>query len=250
MAAFWYLLLAHFLADYPLQTNWMVRNKTRLWVLLLHVSIHFVVLLLVTLPAAINLWPYLLTLSVVHFFIDAGKNWFTIHRPAWIRWPYMIDQLIHFLSIGLVAAWMQDAGIGLLAIPPRWVVYATGFLLVTYVWLVTERVLGPHPERGSQSEPGAQEFRCAPTPNFRRRAQTPTPALPQLRPWSRMFFRAAFLALLLLAWNLFAVQSRSMAAGLLPVLLPYPATRAGLRILLVDMLVTSVVAAMVIVVNG
>ena len=44
---FWSLLLAHFTADYPLQTRWMVMNKTRFWVLGLHVAIHFVTMLAV-----------------------------------------------------------------------------------------------------------------------------------------------------------------------------------------------------------
>ncbi len=84
-----------------------------------------------------------------------------------------------------------------------------------------------------------------------------------MRAWPRLFFRAALLALLLLGWNLFAAQSAlrgavlypgglprtaSLAAGL--GLIPYPATRRGLRLLLVDVLVTGLVAALVIGVSG
>ncbi|RPJ46970.1 MAG: DUF3307 domain-containing protein, partial [Chloroflexi bacterium] len=205
---FWHLLLAHLIADYPLQPSWMVRNKIRPRVLLLHAAVHFLVVLVVLLPASAQWWPYLLAIAAAHFLIDTGKNWFTIHRPGWVVGPYLVDQACHVLSIILVNLWASGQ---VAAAEPylddRLVMIAIGFLLVTYVYLVTERVFTS----------------ITPLARFGTDVQA----------WERMFIRAVLLAVLLLAWD-----ARSAALAGLTVLLPYQATRSGLRVLLIDLIVT------------
>lgn len=139
---FWLLLLSHLLADYPMQTDWMVQAK-RTWPgLTLHVTVHFVVMLLVTLPTTGTIWLQLLALAGLHFAIDSFKNFLTRQWPNWIVGPYFFDQFLHILSILLVAAWIQTTyPVVSPALPGDWAIYAIGYLLVTHVWFVTERVL-------------------------------------------------------------------------------------------------------------
>ena len=71
---FWTLLLAHLIADYPLQSSWMVRAKRTLGGLTLHVAIHIVVMLILVGPALPQVWLPLAAIALVHFALDAGKN--------------------------------------------------------------------------------------------------------------------------------------------------------------------------------
>jgi hypothetical protein len=221
---FWQLLLAHFIADYPLQPTWMVRKKVNPAILLLHVLVHFLVMLVVLLPATAaassGLWFYCLIIAAIHFAIDTGKNWLTIHRPRWIIWPYVVDQICHILSIGLVSMWAMDrTSPQAFYLSPHLAVIGVGFLLVTYVYLITERVISsasPLPRRANDTQA-----------------------------WSRMFIRAALLAALLLSWN-----ARGANLTALAFVLPYTATRSGIRSLVVDLLVTLLTATLVIMLNG
>ena len=139
---FWRLLFAHFLADYPLQPSWMAANKVRLPVLFLHAAIHFVAMMLVSAPAWRELWPYLLALAVVHFGIDFGKITFGKFRPHWVALPYLIDQILHYLSLAALAWWIgRQAGDLSLLLKPHLAVIMTAYLLVTYVWAISEKVL-------------------------------------------------------------------------------------------------------------
>ena len=96
------LLLAHLLADYPLQTNWMVQAK-RTWPgLTLHVGIHLAVMLVLTAPSFAQSWPFLLMLAALHFAIDSLKNILACRRPHWVTGPYLFDQFLHLLAIGLL----------------------------------------------------------------------------------------------------------------------------------------------------
>lgn len=214
---FWHLLLAHFIADYPLQPNWMARNKTRLWILLLHVSTHFLVMLAVFLPLTGQVWPYLLALATIHFLIDSGKNWLTIHRRDWVAWPYLADQAFHIVSIGAISLWISSAmqSHQPLYLPRQAAIIATGFLLVTYVYLISERVLSSGAVGISAEQVG--------------------------RPWARLLIRGALLAALLLGWN-----SYHAALPSLFIQMPYPATRQGARALISDLLFTVLVAVIVI----
>jgi hypothetical protein len=139
---FWILLLAHFIADYPFQPDWMVRRKKRIDGLALHVIVHLVVMLVIVGTARAQIWPYLSGLAFIHFWIDVGKNTVYRLRPKWIVLPYLIDQLCHYLSIGLVAWWIgQQVGTVLLPLTESASILGIGYLFATYVWFITERVL-------------------------------------------------------------------------------------------------------------
>jgi hypothetical protein len=144
---FWRLLFAHFLADYPLQTSWMAAHKSRLPILVLHASVHFVTMLMVTAPAWRALWPYLLVLTMTHLCIDFGKITLNQYRPHWVSLPYLIDQSLHYLSLATLTWWIgRQAGDLSLLLDPHLAVIMTAYLLVTYVWAISERVLTSEPK--------------------------------------------------------------------------------------------------------
>ena len=138
---FWYLLLAHFLGDFVLQTDRMVRMRDKLWFSSLHAGIHFLLMFLLAGPYRMLIWPYLLLLAFLHFVQDRIKSSIVNRRPDWLRVSFVIDQFIHYIIIGVVVWLLQDV-IGLLpkTEKPVWAIVAIAYLLVTYVWFITERI--------------------------------------------------------------------------------------------------------------
>jgi hypothetical protein len=204
---FWYLLLAHLIADYPLQPTWMVRNKVHLWALSLHVGVHLVAMLAIVGQIRQVIWPQILALAFAHFIIDVGKN--TVYRlkPEWVIAPYLIDQLFHYISIWLVSVWIGRAHGSLplpLAVP--WVILAIGYLLVTYVWFITENIL------------------YYANPRYRLELKT------QL--WSRMIIRATLLTAMIFVWKPIPVIAMAVPA---PQCIPYLCGNYRIRALLTDL---------------
>ncbi len=123
------LLFAHVLADFVLQTNWMVRNKRNPLVLLLHG-----VIVLVTLQAAlgtVTAWP-LLALAGAHLVIDALK---THALRLTGLWPFLGDQALHVITLILTALlaptlWAQGLWSGLEFLPALFALLS-GLLIAT-----------------------------------------------------------------------------------------------------------------------
>lgn len=123
------LLFAHVLADFVLQTHWIVANKRKPQVLLLHGLI-----VLVTLQLAIGnvtAWP-LLVLAAVHLGIDAVKTYG--FRGAQL-WPFLGDQGAHLLTLGVTTAlfptlWQEGLWAGVTWLPGLMVIFA-GLILAT-----------------------------------------------------------------------------------------------------------------------
>jgi hypothetical protein len=108
------LLLAHVLADYVLQTRWIVVSK-RGPGFAVHIGLVFVTALLclgqVSLPV--------LAVTAAHLAIDATK---TLLMPSRL-WSYLADQALHLMSIAMVAALFPEAwAIGVWAdMAPAWI---------------------------------------------------------------------------------------------------------------------------------
>ena len=138
MSIVYVLLVAHFVADFMCQTDWMAINKSKRWdALALHVSVYITVLSMVValvLPPAP--YPYM-TLKLfglwigvnaaAHFVQDAitsrinSRLWFlpqvgTGMRPEWIQvevkstrhWFFVgigADQLLHYVVLFKTAEW-------------------------------------------------------------------------------------------------------------------------------------------------
>jgi hypothetical protein len=90
------LFLAHVIADYLLQTTWLVENKRRPMVIGLHIGAVFMVLPLLTLSFS----PWFIALAAMHLAIDLSKT--HLMRPGLPA--YVADQALHLVSIGLVVA--------------------------------------------------------------------------------------------------------------------------------------------------
>lgn len=143
---FWAFILAHLIADYPLQTDAIVAAKKRLPVLALHVAIHCVTMLVIligVLHADPHRWLLpILAVTAFHFGIDTWKNWVSARWPNWVITWYALDQLFHLLSILLVTFWVSNGtGAHPFSPPMFWIVPAIGYVWVTYVWYITERVI-------------------------------------------------------------------------------------------------------------
>jgi hypothetical protein len=214
---FWRLILAHLIGDYPLQSEWLIENKRSLWGLSLHAAIHLAVMLLVVGAASREAWPKILVLVLIHFLLDLIKPHLGRRWPKRAPLLYVSDQILHVLSIFLVAGWIEsDLSPTLLPGRTLWPIYTIGYLLVTYVWYITERLVTEQ-DQGYQKEL-EQHF------------------------WSRMVTRAVLLTLFL-----FAGQSLEFAAGAMAFRLPYVAGPYRKRTLLVDVLVSLVIAILVLV---
>ena len=100
-----HLLFAHMLADYVLQTNWLIVRKGQSWTgLALHGFIVFSMSILV-LPSYIALmFVPILILSLEHTFQD----WVKIYTGPRIKIhpfiPYMLDQVLHYTVIIVLQA--------------------------------------------------------------------------------------------------------------------------------------------------
>jgi hypothetical protein len=215
---FWTLFLAHLAGDYLLQTDSMVRARHHWTGRVRHVAVHFAVLLLLSGTASLRIWPQLLFLVVCHFAIDSLKI------ASSDRWPehtialYFIDQAVHISLLLLVAAWIERTT-GITRDRP-WTVYASGYLLVTYVWFITERLLA-HEDATYRSQVQAQR-------------------------WWRMGSRALALTVYLLAGRaLFAAPQRIALAGASVSAIPYRSGPYRLRTLLIDLLGPLFIAALI-----
>lgn len=139
---FWSILLAHLLADYPLQTDRLVIAKQQLPGLTLHAGIHLLMIVILTLPVIGTVWPYLLTITVLHFIIDFCKTLFGRRRPDWVIGPYIVDQILHISILIIVAYWIQQTtDLVIWQAFSLWWVLAIGMLMITLIWTITERVI-------------------------------------------------------------------------------------------------------------
>ncbi len=105
MFVFWRLLLAHFIADFPIQTNKIYFLKTKYpWGSFLHSGIFVIVaaLLLWPLWGRPDFWFFLLFLFVSHGIQDLLKiiyNRKNRHDSVWI---FLLDQVLHIAFISTV----------------------------------------------------------------------------------------------------------------------------------------------------
>lgn len=213
---FWTLVLSHLLADYPLQTDRLVQAKRHTRGLILHIGVHLLTMFVLSGRASLIVWPQLLALGAIHFVIDGIKN-ITAHRwPRVVVVPYLLDQLVHFLSIALIAAWIEERhGI---RHDQQWMLYAAAYLFVTHIWFISERLVA-HDNRAVREEIQSQR-------------------------WQRMVVRAVMLTVYLLLGRVLFNPALAFIFPLIAGLgrFPYGDRRYGRPMLLLDLLVPLVVA--------
>ena len=138
---FWNLLLAHLTGDFLFQTEWMVKNRNKFWVLTLHVSIHLGLMLLLIGDSRSEYWPLITLLALIHMGQDSLKVTLVQKMPGRSFAAFVLDQILNVLIIGIFI-WLFIMGVGKHFMYQKtvWVMIATAFLFVTYVWFISERV--------------------------------------------------------------------------------------------------------------
>ena len=149
MGQFWYILLwliiAHIIADFPLQTNkvFAARYKYK-YGGLIHVFIHFAVGIILLFPYLAS-WEFWLSFAVVttlHYFID------TIKKTN--IWAFILDQMSHFLLLSGVA--LLCCRVTAMNVPDWFgayyynlnlLVYIIGYLAAAYVGIIVILFLKP-----------------------------------------------------------------------------------------------------------
>jgi hypothetical protein len=105
MTIFITLLLAHLIADFPLQTNWIYAMKLKsILGIALHVLIHMLVTALL-IREPLSYLPLLVILGVSHFLFDWLKQRYPTNRQV----PgFLIDQAFHIATLAVLAIVFAD----------------------------------------------------------------------------------------------------------------------------------------------
>ena len=134
MTTFLALLLAHLLADFPLQTNRIFRLKVAGSLgIALHVLIHMMMAAVLIQQPGQHL-DLLLVLGAAHFVTD----WIKVRFPGDPQWPgFILDQLAHLAAIALLSYWQPRVT----AVLPLWLmlplillVLLPAALMLLWVW--------------------------------------------------------------------------------------------------------------------
>ncbi len=110
MSLFFHLLLTHFVADYPLQSGWMIRLKRRGYVgVLLHCLVHLAVMLALLFPLLHlpQVWVGIGIVFGTHNGIDQTKMLLDRRYPQRRRLFYFLDQLAHILVVFGVSVFLR-----------------------------------------------------------------------------------------------------------------------------------------------
>jgi hypothetical protein len=134
MSIFFTLLLAHLIADFPLQTNRIFAMKLKSSRgIAIHVLIHMAVTALLIKEPLAHL-PLLIILAVTHFLID----WLKLRYPTQRQVPgFLCDQVLHLIVLGVLTAaftniqsalpgWLLTAALYYAFIPP----------IIMFIWLL------------------------------------------------------------------------------------------------------------------
>jgi Protein of unknown function (DUF3307) len=109
---FYLFLLAHLVADFILQTDWLVVRKRRWDGLLIHGGMVLACMLALPLidRAALALWPAMLGITAVHVATDWWKVHYGDRVPGPPIVPFFLDQLIHVVVLTVALSLALPAG--------------------------------------------------------------------------------------------------------------------------------------------
>lgn len=134
MTIFFSLLLAHLIADFPLQTNWIYAMKLKSNKgILIHVLIHLIVTSLLIKDPLSHL-PLLAILGASHFLFD----WLKLRYPTQRQVPgFLVDQVLHLGALTFLAFNYPDVQTAL----GGWWLYVALFYafippIIMIVWLL------------------------------------------------------------------------------------------------------------------
>jgi len=110
---FYRLILAHLVGDFVLQNRWLVLRKRTLHGLSMHVGMVGLAMAVVAGDHLGQWWPWLLVILIVH----GATDWAKVHLEPRLRLPpilpFLVDQVVHVLSIAAVVTLAETNGAGL-----------------------------------------------------------------------------------------------------------------------------------------
>lgn len=138
MTIFWRLILAHLLADFTFQFNFVAKwKRTRWYGLLLHCFIHYLCFIFLTFPFLNLEWAYGLTgwkicliITLIHYLIDAFKSFCL--NGKYLRDGlhfFLFDQMLHYYVIFLFAGFLE-VPFGMQALSTRWIIMLSIFAFI------------------------------------------------------------------------------------------------------------------------
>ncbi len=108
LAFLYRLLLAHFLADFPLQPNELYRFKSRsIWGSVLHGCVFGLLATALSARVFLPLWWIILLLTVSHILVDHAKVVFFLRKDRDNLLVFLLDQALHLAFIWLGASVAQ-----------------------------------------------------------------------------------------------------------------------------------------------
>lgn len=135
MLLFLQLYLAHLVADFLLQPDWIARNKTEVRPLAAHAAIHlFCATALVNVGLNLRVVKAIVLATVLHVLIDHLKARFS--GDTWIA--FTTDQVAHLIIVALASIWVATSWLETLAIVrsiaamPRVYLYACAYISVVF----------------------------------------------------------------------------------------------------------------------
>lgn len=111
MNLFWLLLLAHFIADFPLQSDKIFALKSKYqWGVLPHIFISFITNLIIAFPylGFKNFWFAVFFLVGIHFLVDWFKIILTKKFFSDSLFIFILDQMFHIFFIWLTCFYLFD----------------------------------------------------------------------------------------------------------------------------------------------
>jgi Protein of unknown function (DUF3307) len=137
------ITLAHLLGDFMLQPDKWIEDKSqntyKSKYLYYHVGIHFL-LLLVVLQFDFKYWLALILIPISHYLIDLGKLLWKNKMET--RRLFLLDQLLHFLIIFLVAKIYFKVHVDFsLIFSAKIILLLTAFITISYMASVVIKIL-------------------------------------------------------------------------------------------------------------
>ncbi len=114
------LLLAHLLGDFPLQSNWIIRNKgKRTWALICHGITHYglawACLIYFAQVSYLSIFNEIIVVgyAATHLMIDRIKYKLTAKKSSLDNWKiFLLDQGFHIAVLTIVAALLSHSSAG------------------------------------------------------------------------------------------------------------------------------------------
>jgi len=135
-----YFILAHLLGDFVFQPTSLVKWKMKSFKgTIVHAAVHFIITCLVLLPFILNGYSWLIFVAAligfVHFLIDEAKINYDLRHDEKAK-PFIIDQLLHLLTLLIVFYFTVDINFQLPGVNGYEVIYGDIRIVMFIAFLI------------------------------------------------------------------------------------------------------------------